>query len=68
MMGNRQYCYPLTITDYASRYLLTCDSLSGTKEVFAFDTFTRAFQEFGLPDAIRTDNGIPFASGASFYN
>lgn len=68
MMGNRQYCYPLTITDYASRYLLTCDSLSGTKEVFAFDTFTRALQEFGLPDAIRTDNGVPFASGASFYN
>jgi transposase InsO family protein len=68
MMGNRQYCYPLTITDYASRYLLACDSLSGTKEVFAFDTFTRAFQEFGLPDAIRTDNGVPFASGASFYN
>ncbi|MDD0854272.1 hypothetical protein HBN50_14260 [Halobacteriovorax sp. GB3] len=40
----------------------------GTNEVFAFETFTRAFEEFGLPDAIRTDNGVPFASGASFYN
>lgn len=68
MMGNRQYCYPLTITDYSSRYLLACESLSGTKEVFASETFTKVFKEFGMPSAIRTDNGIPFASGASFYN
>lgn len=68
MMGNKSYCYPLTITDQASRYLLACEGQTGTNEVFAFETFTRAFQEFGLPDAIRTDNGVPFASGASFYN
>jgi len=68
MMGNRQYCYPLTITDYASRYLLACDAMTGTNEVFAFECFTKAFKEFGMPDAIRTDNGVPFASGNSFYN
>lgn len=68
MMGNRQYCYPLTITDYASRFLLACDAQSGTNEQFAFESFTRAFKEYGLPAAIRTDNGIPFASGNSFYN
>ena len=68
MLGNKQYCYPLTITDYASRYLISCESLSSTKEEFAFETFTRAFKEFGLPDSTRTDNGVPFASVQSFYN
>jgi transposase InsO family protein len=68
MLGNRQYCYPLTITDYASRYLIKCDALASTREEFAFEVFTRAFQEFGLPDSLRTDNGCPFASGQSFYN
>ena len=68
MLGNRQYCYPLTITDYASRYLLSCEALTSTKEEFAFETFTRVFKEYGIPDSIRTDNGVPFASGQSFYN
>lgn len=67
MLGNKSYCYPLTITDYSSRYLLTCESLGSTREAYAFETFERAFKEFGLPNAIRTDNGIPFASGGSFY-
>ncbi len=68
MLGNRQYCYPLTITDYASRYLIACEALSSTRENFAFEIFERAFKEYGVPDSIRTDNGIPFASGNSFYN
>lgn len=67
MLGNQRYCYPLTITDYASRFLITCEALFSTKEEFAFETFTRAFKEFGMPLAIRTDNGIPFASGNSLY-
>lgn len=68
MLGNKQYCYPLTITDYSSRYLILCEALTGTNEIFAFEGFTKAFMEYGLPDAIRTDNGTPFASGNSFYN
>ena len=68
MLGNRQYCYPLTITDYASRYLISCEALASTRENFAFEIFERAFREYGLPDSIRTDNGVPFASGNSFYN
>src|SRR5690606_15909981 len=68
MLGNKQYCYPLTITDYASRYLLTCEALASTKENFAFEIFERAFKEYGIPDSMRTDNGAPFASGGSFYN
>jgi putative transposase len=67
MLGNRRYCYPLTITDFASRYLLTCEALSTTQERFAFTAFDRAFTEFGLPQAIRTDNGVPFAGPTALY-
>ena len=67
MLADRRYCYPLTITDFASRYLITCDALSTTKEMYAFTVFERTFQEFGLPRAIRTDNGVPFASAHALY-
>jgi putative transposase len=67
MLGNRRYCDPLTITDFASRYLLTCEALSTTQEKFAFTVFERAFKEFGLPAVIRTDNGVPFASAHALY-
>ena len=67
MLGNRRYCYPLTITDFASRYLLTCEALSTTQERFAFTAFDRAFKEFGLPHVIRTDNGVPFAAPTALY-
>jgi len=67
MLADRRYCYPLTITDFASRYLLCCEALSSTKEMYAFNTFERAFKEFGLPRAIRTDYGVPFASASAFF-
>jgi putative transposase len=67
MLGNRRYCYPLTITDFASRYLLCCDALSTTQEKFAITVFERAFKEFGLPGRIRTDNGVPFAAPTALY-
>ena len=67
MLADRRYCYPLTITDFASRYLITCDALSTTKEMYAFTVFERTFKEFGLPRAIRTDNGVPFASAHALY-
>lgn len=66
-LGNRQYCYPLTITDYRSRYLLACEGLTCTKSDFAFAVFERVFKEFGLPAAIRTDNGLPFASPNALF-
>ena len=66
-LANRQYCYPLTITDFASRYLLTCDALSSTETLPAVIGFERAFKEFGLPAAIRTDNGVPFSSAKALY-
>lgn len=67
MLADRRYCFPLTITDFASRYLLRCEALTSTKEETAFTVFERTFREFGLPDAIRTDNGIPFGCGNALY-
>ena len=67
MLGNREYCYPLTISDYTSRYLLTCEGVASTRSDFAFSIFERAFKDFGLPHAIRTDNGVPFASGNALF-
>src|SRR4029453_3331436 len=67
LLRNQRYCYPLTITDYATRYLLACEALSTTQERYAFSVFERTFQDFGLPDAIRTDNGVPFASAHALY-
>jgi putative transposase len=67
MLGNRKYCYPLTITDFRSRYLLACEGLYTTKEQYAFTTFERVFKEFGLPKAIRTDNGVPFSSCQALF-
>lgn len=67
MLADRRYCHPLTITDFASRYLLSCEALSSTREVDAFSVFERVFKERGLPLAIRTDNGVPFASAHALF-
>ena len=67
MLADRRYCYPLTVSDFASRYLLTCEALSTTQEIYAFTVFERVFKEFGLPNAIRTDNGVPFASPHALF-
>lgn len=60
--GNGIYCYPLTVTDTYSRYIIGCQGLAGTKFKDAQTVFTRLFKEYGLPRRIRTDNGTPFAS------
>jgi len=67
MLGNRRYCYPLTISDFATRYLLACEALPSTRAQFAFTVFERAFKDFGLPQVIRTDNGLPFAAPTALY-
>jgi len=62
-MGNGQRCDPLTITDAHSRYLLCCQGLVGsTSSLVMKPLFIATFREYGLPEAIRTDNGSPFAS------
>ena len=60
--GDGIYCYPLTVTDGYSRFLLGCQSLHSTAVAEAKPVFTRLFKEFGLPERIRTDNGVPFAT------
>lgn len=67
MLGCKKYCYPLTITDYSSRYLIACEGLETTKEQYAFTVFERVFKELGLPDSIRTDNGVPFSSPNALF-
>jgi len=59
---NGVYCYPLTIADQHSRYLLCVHGLLNTRGSGVRPVFERAFREFGLPHAIRTDNGVPFAN------
>jgi transposase InsO family protein len=61
-LKNRRYCYPLTISDHFSRYLLGCVGLESTHGHGAKMVFEEAFRLWGLPRAIRTDNGSPFAS------
>jgi len=70
--GDGRYCYPLTIADQHTRYLLVCHGLLSTETVTAKPVFERAFRAYGLPIAIRTDNGVPFATqaihGLSYLN
>ena len=56
------YCYPLTIADQHTRYLLACHGLLSTRGHGVRPVFDRLFREYGLPRAIRTDNGVPFAT------
>src|SRR5215211_4654451 len=67
-LGNGRYCYPLTVTDQASRFLLLCEALESTREHTAVTAFERLFAERGLPIAIRSDNGVPFASPNALFN
>ena len=67
-LGNGAYCYPLTVTDHASRYLLLCEALESIREDTAITAFQQLFLERGLPAAIRSDNGVPFASPNALFN
>jgi len=60
--GDGSRCDPLTITDACSRYLLRCQAVAGQDEQSSRDVMEAAFRQYGLPEAIRTDNGEPFAS------
>jgi transposase InsO family protein len=67
-LGNKRYCYPLTVTDHASRYLLMCEALESVREDTAIQAFEQLFRERGLPAAIRSDNGVPFAAPNALFN
>lgn len=59
------YCYPLTVSDLHSRYLLGCEALGSTAAAPVRVAFQQLFQRYGLPRVIRSDNGVPFASPAA---
>jgi hypothetical protein len=61
-LGDSSYCYPLTITDQYSRYLLACEGMGAISDEQAREVFQDVFREHGLPGSIRTDNGAPFAT------
>jgi transposase InsO family protein len=67
-LGNTQYCYPLTVTDHATRFLLLCEALDSVREEGAIAAFQRLFRQRGMPSAIRSDNGVPFASPNALFN
>jgi transposase InsO family protein len=60
--GDGRYCYPLTVRDGFSRFVLRCDALLSPTYAATRRRFARAFADYGLPDRIRSDNGPPFAS------
>ena len=62
--GNGQWCYPLTILDPYSRYLLACSAKTSTQHTGAMPVFEQLFRRCGLPQQILTDNGAPFSSTA----
>jgi len=62
--GDGIYCYPLTFADQHTRFLLGCDGLRSTETAGAWTVCRALFREYGLPAAIRTDNGVPFATSA----
>src|SRR5436190_10738709 len=61
-LGNGHYCYPLTVVDFVSRYILACDAFPSTQYAHTRQAFERVFREHGLPRAILSDNGSPFGS------
>src|SRR3989442_5084104 len=62
--GNGVYCYPLTVQDGATRFLLGCRRLREPTIEASWPVFARLFHRYGLPDRIRTHNGAPFAPNA----
>ena len=67
-LGNGRYCYPLTVSGHAARYLLLCEAFESTREAPVIAALQRLFRDRGLPVAIRSDNGLPFASPNGLYN
>jgi transposase InsO family protein len=61
-LGDQSYCYPLTVTDQFSRYILGCEGMAAISDEASREVFHDIFGEYGLPQVIRSDNGAPFAS------
>src|SRR6266699_188345 len=62
LLRNHRYCYPLTIVDHVTRFILACDAFHSTQQAHTRHAFERVFRTYGLPRAILSDNGSPFGS------
>jgi transposase InsO family protein len=67
-LGNGRHCYPVTVIDHASRVLLLCEAMESAREDLAITAFERLLRERGLPLAISSGNGVPFASPNRLFN
>ena len=67
-LGNDRYCYRPTVTDDGSCFLLMCEALGATRKDLAVTAFEQLFRECDLPSAIRSDDGVPFASPNALFN
>lgn len=65
-LGNGRYCYPLTVGDLASRYVLACQGQETVSVDETLPNFKRLFLEHGVPRVIVTDNGVPFCAPSSY--
>lgn len=65
-MKNNQYCYPLTMNDHFSRFIIGCEAMEQIDQDDCINSFEYAFEEYGLPNRIRSDNGVPFSSRNQF--
>jgi putative transposase len=63
-LKNGKYCFPMTVSDLSTRFILGIDAHPAISLEKTFDYFSRVFHIYGLPNRIRTDNGVPFASNA----
>jgi len=61
-LGDQSYCYPLTLTDQRSRYILGCEGMAAISDDAARDVSEEVFRRYGLPLVMRSDNGVPFSS------
>lgn len=61
-LGDGTYCYPLTVTDQFSRYILGCEGMAAISDGQAREVCEEIFRIYGLPAVMRSDNGVPFSS------
>jgi transposase InsO family protein len=61
-LRNGRYCYPLTVADPVSRYLLACDAYEQISLEQTWASLARVFREYGMPTSLHSDNGIPFGT------
>jgi transposase InsO family protein len=66
-MLNGQRCFPLTVLDDHSRYSLTIDAKDNQKAIGVFESFNRLFKQYGLPNALLCDNGVPWKDNKGGY-